>query len=363
MSSWKLSLSIRGLRPLVVLSDGVICYREGALYKVGHDLKSPRLVGQLPTVGWARKIAQKLRFLDRVMRASPTHGVVINNTLLIARQSEIWRCDLDDGHISLEFNIPDGRRSLSFGLISQPDGTQEVLFGEYFSNFDKFPVRIWGRSEISGEWTQRAEFPRGEIEHIHAVSQIEDEIYILTGDFGDSAGVWVADRAFSELKPCLRGKQTYRAAWMTQLGNSIYYATDTQLELNGLYKWEKNQNSVSLHHLSSLDGSSIYAGLGPADVFFSTTVECGEPSGNFFRDLFDMKPGPGMRSKAATIMAVDGAGNVSQLHSAVKDFLPFRLAQFGTFVFPTGVMPKNTLIAYGIALNGADDECLLFTRD
>jgi hypothetical protein len=61
-------------------------------------------------------------------------------------------------------------------------------------------------------------------------------------------------------------------------------------------------------------------------------------------------------------MSVDGQGLVSQLYSAEKDAWPFRLAQFGTFIFPTGIMPSNTLYVYGVALKGVDGSCLVFRR-
>lgn len=363
MSAWKLSVSVKGLRPLAVLSDGMLCYRKGALYKVGYDLQQPELLCHLPALGLTGRMANRSRFVDRVLRASPSHAVVLDDAVLFARRSEIWRCDLNSGHVSLDFLIPDGRRSLSFELINQPDGTREVFFGEYFSNATRLPVRIWGRSESNAGWTQRAVFAAGEIEHVHAVSLVNEEVYVLTGDFGQASGIWVTDKSFSTLQPLARGKQSYRAAWMAALAGRVYYATDTQLEANNLFDFQLDIGNVLLRSLAPLKGSSIYAGRGPSEIFFSTTVECGEPTGNFIRDLLDTKPGPGMLSTSASLMAVDEIGCVSELYLAEKDAWPFRLAQFGTFMFPSGTMPPNKIITYGVALNGVDDTCLVFTRN
>lgn len=363
MNAWKLTASVKGLRPLAVLSDGLLCYRRGTLYKVGYDLEHADFLCHLPALGLAGRVAHHFRFIDRVLRASPSHAVVLDDVVLVARRSEIWRCDLNNGHVSLDFQIPDGRRSLSFDLINQPDGTQEVVFGEYFPNASRLPVRIWGRSASNAGWTQRAVFAEGDIEHVHAVSSVNGQVYVLTGDFGQAAGIWVSDGSFSALQPLVRGKQTYRAAWMAALAGRVYYATDTQLEVNNLFEFQPDAGAVSLRSLATLGGSSIYAGRGPAEIFFSTTVECGEPTGNFIRDLLDTKPGPGMQSCSASLMAVDERGGVSELYSARKDAWPFRLAQFGTFLFPSGTMPPNKLIAYGVAVNGCDDTCLLFTRN
>lgn len=363
MTQWMLTDAIKGFRPLAVLSDGIVCYRSGALYKVGHDLKNPALLCRLPSGGLAGRIARRSRLLDRILRASPTHAVVVDDAVLVARRSEIWRCSLSDGSVNLDFQIPDGRRSLGFGLITQPDGSRDVVFGEYFQNFGQRPVRIWGRSGKDGRWTERANFGAGEIEHVHAVSAIGGQVYVLSGDFGMAAGIWVSDATFSGLRPLLRGQQAFRAAWMDELDGQVYFATDTQLEVNHLHVLRMDDGGeASVKMLAALDGSSIYAGRGRTEIFFSTTIECGPPTGNFLKDILDTRPGAGMSSSQASILAVNGQGQVSTLFSAKKDAWPFRLAQFGTFMFPSGTMPPDTLFAYGVALQGADDTCLVFKR-
>lgn len=363
MTQWKLTNMAKGLRPLAVVPEGLVCHHRGALYMVGHDLKCPTLLCRLPGGGFARAVARRFRLLDRVLRASPTHAVVVGDAVLVARRSEIWRCSLSDGSVNLDFQIPDGRRSLGFGLIEQPDGSTDVVFGEYFQNFAQQPVRIWGRSGRDGRWTERTTFGAGEIEHIHAISAIRGHVYVLTGDFGAAAGIWVSDAAFSGLRPLLRGQQAFRAAWMDELGGQVYYATDTQLEVNQLHMLCMGDGgAASVRALTALGGSSIYAGRGRTEIFFSTTIECGPPTGSFLKDMLDTRPAAGMSSAQASILAVDGQGQVSKMFSAKKDAWPFRLAQFGTFMFPSGLMPLDTLIAYGVAIGGADDTCLVFKR-
>lgn len=363
MMYWRLSHCVKGMRPLAVLSNALIVHVDGAIYKVGLDLQGMKLLCRLPATGLASHLASHFRLLDRIFRASPNHAVVFDNAIFIARRSEIWRCDLEDGSLSLDFRIPDNRRSLGFGCVSHSDGAEEIVFGEYFSNPTRLPVRIWGRKAGSAKWIQRAEFPEGQIEHVHALTCIDGQIFVLTGDFGQAAGIWIADINFNFLRPLARGQQAYRSAWMESIEGRIFMATDTQLESNQLYGFQiVNSGEMTLHPLASLDGSSIYAGRGPKEIFFSTTVECGEPTGNFVRDLLDTRPGPGMLSSKATLMTVDGEGHVSKIYSAEKDAWPFRLAQFGSFIFPTGNMPPDTLFAYGVALNKVDDSCMVFHR-
>jgi len=263
----------------------------------------------------------------------------------------------------LIFWIPDNRRSLGFCELSNRDGTKELVFGEYFSNPKRRPVRIWGRNSGAAKWLQRAEFCAGEIEHVHAVTFVNGQVYVLTGDFDQAAAIWISDTEFSALLPLKRGRQEFRAAWMETIGGRVFMATDTQLESNHLLEFRiENGVDVTLQSLAGLDGSSIYSGRGPKEIFFSTTVECGEPTGNFIRDLLDIRPGPGMLSSKAFLMSIDDQGLVTELYSADKDSWPFRLAQFGTFIFPSGIMPPDTLYVYGVALKGVDGRCLVFRR-
>jgi hypothetical protein len=363
MTAWKLSHSLKGLRPLAVMHDWMIFYSKGAVFKVGHDLKNPKLLCQLPAAGLQGRIAKYVRLFDRVLRSSPSHAIVFDNALFLARRSEIWRCDLNNGHLSLDFQIPDNRRSLSFSLVSKADGTNELVFGEYFFNPKMHPVRIWGRKSGESKWLQRYEFGEGEIEHVHAVSYVNGQVYVLTGDFGQAAGIWICDTEFSALRPLLRGQQAFRAAWMHAIDDRVLMATDSQLEENYLFEFRmENEGDVTLLPLASLEGSSIYASRGTKEIFFSTTVECGEPTGNFIRDIFDRRNGPSILSSKAFLKAGDGFGLVSELYSAEKDSWPFRLAQFGTFIFPSGTMPLDTLYAFGVALKGVDGSCLVFYR-
>ena len=362
MSGWKLSARRKGLRPLAIDSRGLLCYAHGELYRVTYDLQLLSFIGHLPVRGLIGRIGASIRLVDRILRLAPNHALVVDGALYIARKSEIWRCDLTTGQVSLDFVIPDGRRALSFGRIDQPDGEISIVFGEYFANPLLGPVRIWGRSSRDHRWTVRGEFAAGEIEHVHSVTAIGDRIWLLCGDFDHSAGIWVSDPSLSTFAPCLRGSQAYRAAWITELGGRLFYATDTQLETNHVVEITIENGIGKIRELASIDGSSIYCGRGSEEQFFSTTVEGGVPTGNFLYDILDVRRGPAIHSTKAKIMRLNASGICEEIYSAEKDAWPFRLAQFGAFTFPSGEMPNGIAVAYGTALRGVDDTCLVFMR-
>ena len=362
MTDWHVSAKRKGFRPLAADSTGLWCHSRGSVYHVGYDLKQPSLMFDLPVDRFLERIGNRLRFLDRVFRVSPSHAIIAEGNLFISRRSEIWRYELATGKLSLDFIIPEGRRALEFSQVEQADGEMLLVFGEYFSNPTRRPVRIWGRSSRNDIWAVKSEFAEGEIEHIHAVTHVGTNVFVLCGDFEHAASVWLSDPNFSSMKPLLRGRQSFRAAWIAGLGGRLFYATDTQIEPNHVLELSMVDGKGTARELISINGSSIYSVQGQGCRFFSTTVECGIPTGHFFRDIFENRRGPGILSSRSSIMSIDGNGFSENLFTAEKDIFPFRLAQFGTFTFPSGEMPVDTVVAYGIALSDFDDLCFVLKR-
>ena len=362
MSNWKVTAGRKGLRPLAVDSSGLLCYSRGALCRVDYDLKNPSFTCNLPIKGVAGHLGKRLRIVDRIFRIQPSHAIIVGDDLFISRRSEIWRCNLTTGQLTLDFVIPDGRYALEFGQIAKSDGEIQLVFGEYFSNPTRKPVRIWGRSDRHARWIVKGEFAADEIEHVHAVTAIGERVFMLCGDFEHAASIWVTDVDFSSMRPLLRGRQAYRAAWIAELGGRLFYATDTQLEPNHVFELSFDGSNGKVRNLADISGSSIYSGQGAGSRYFSTAVESGMPTRNFLRDVFETRRGPGIQSAEAKIMRIDSSGVCEDVFSAEKDFLPFRLAQFGTFTFPSGEMPVDTVVAYGTALRGFDDTCLVLKK-
>lgn len=362
MNHWNVLATQKGLRPFSVDSNGLLCFFHEAIYRIGFDLKNPSLICNFPVNQLWGRIGSRSRLVDRIFRLTPSHAIIINNNLYISRRSEIWRCNLSTGQLVLDFVIPKGRRALEFALIEHPSGETQLIFGEYFSNPTRQSVNIWARSSRTNSWSIQAEFRVGEIEHVHAVTAIGDRVFILCGDFEHAASIWVTDLHFSSITPLLRGSQSFRAAWIAELGGRLFYATDTQLEPNHVFELCIDNGIWSAHKRVAISGSSIYSGQGEGNRYFSTAVECGMPTGCTVRDIFETRPGPGILSSAAKIMRIDSSGFCEEVFSAKKDALPFRLAQFGTFTFPTGIMPPDTVIAYGIALSGVDNTCIALKR-
>jgi hypothetical protein len=362
-TKWDIKVKRKNFRPLAINKKGIYGYELGNIILVDMDLKKIATISHDKIYSSFFSFFSNMRFVDRIFRLSPTTASIINNQMVLFVKSDIINCDLQSGRIYKEFTIPDSRKALGVSYIKTNSGENTLVFGEYFDNPGRDLVRIWIRNNTTCMWSVVAEIPAGEIEHVHSVIQTGEDIWILTGDFDHSAAIWKTDISFTSLKPILRGKQTYRCAWMCELGGRLFYATDTQLEENFIYEVKADTNGeINSYKLDSIEGSSIYYTCNHNNCFFSTTVEGGAPSGNLLIDIFDRRIGSGIKSKNACINLLNSNGQIENIISAKKDFLPHRLAQFGTFMFPSGLMPKNTCVAYGVSLEGLDNTCFVLNK-
>lgn len=363
---YKLSRVIKSYRPLACGQDYMIVARGRVLYKADLDLTNIRLLCTLPPQHKIETLP-RLRSAERILRLGISSFLLLDEEWgLAVRGSTIFRVNIQSGVFKLEFTIPNGRKILTLSYIKGETKVQDtIMFGEYFENMDMAPVNAWSCPvDQPGDWKIAFTYPSGSINHIHNIVPAPElgGVIILAGDFEQAAGIWLYSIKSQKLTPILIGSQAYRATWLCQLNNSYFYATDSQLSPNSLCQFHLNEGIASANTISEIEGSSIYAGYGKQYCYFSSTVEPGAPTGNFLRDVFERTPGPGILSSSAYIYAIDASGELQTLFSSEKDIWPMRLGQFGTFSFPSGVMPDGRFYAYGQALKMYDDCCLIFEK-
>lgn len=364
MKLWKIKARLNGFRPLAIDEFHIYGYMKGYLIRSDYQLQSIEPLGRLPVKSIWLRWFQYIRLLDRVLRLSPNVGYIHAGNFFVVWRSEIYRYEFDSGLIFKDFTIPNNRKALTLNEIKVGCSEANLVFGEYFENELRASVRIWARNQEFGTWFVLGLIPEGEIEHIHSIYQFEDLFLIFTGDFDSAAGIWSADMNFSTIKPLLRDSQQYRGAWAASINGRIFYATDTPMEVNSIYEiLGLKDGSVRAHKCTTISGSSIYSAPSEDCHYFSTTVEGDVPTGYRIFDIFSTYTGAGILSKNAHIMLMRAGGKVENIFLARKDFLPYRLAQFGTFTFPTGRQLDDVVIAYGIGLCGFDDVCLILAKN
>ena len=335
-----------------------------SLYLTDHSCEKLQYIGDVPhSLMSAFKV--RLRWISRIFRTGVSPGCVLpDNRVLLTEKNRLWQVDLNSGRIDLDHVAENGFKPLSIAFFGNfPEfGQITCCYGEYGQNDRKKKVHIWGKG-LDGVWTIVYTFPEGAIEHIHAVIPDRERniVWILTGDFGKSPGLWKATNNFSCVEPVLVGQQVYRSVWLFLTGSDIYYATDSQLEKNSFRKLVFEENSVRSDFVEPISGSSIYSCVVGGSLVFSTTVEPGPLSGNIFWDLLEWKRGPGIETNNASLLVWNSDIGLEEIAAFPKDLLPPRLFQFGTISFPIGHNPKNDrLYAYATALSKYDNCTLVF---
>jgi len=97
------------------------------------------------------------------------------------------------------------------------------------------------------------------------------------------------------------------------------------------------------------------------NFIFSTAYEPGPPTGKYFYDLIDTKPGPGILSSYCDVVM----GNIEEGFEPVlkwkADKWPKRLFQFSSIIFPMSISSSNYLPLYGQGCISHDDRTELYT--
>jgi hypothetical protein len=362
--------TLRGYRPLTFVPDGILLAKGYDLYVADLDCSRLMQVGSVPHAA-ASGALRRLRTIERILRFGIRFACRIGEgSYLLAERNRLWLLELPGGNVRLDHVIENGTKPLWISRIDGVGGFVDgACYGEYWDNVQKEPVNIWVRSP-QGAWRIAHTFPRGRIEHVHGM--IPDErrgiVWIVTGDFGDAAGIWAARRDFSEVRPVLVGKQDYRCCWLAFSDDQIIYATDSPLAINSVRRLILPQPDAGApdpwmgtrsEPFMEISGSSIYSCRVQDKVVFSTTVEPGLLTGRKLHDWLDRRPGPGIKGLYSDLMIGTQAG-FTLAGRWMKDRWPLRLCEFGSISFPTGINPGRHLYAYFTGLAQHDGSMSVF---
>lgn len=358
---------LRGYKPLAYAGSQIVLARGFDLYLASLDLEQRTFLARIPQ-GGLRRACARVRLIARATRAELSLALYLpaEHALLVAASGRIFLVALGSGEVVEDFRIPRGRAPLYLQHIDVDGFTPGVYFGEYIANDAKGPLAVYRRTAC-GQWEEAFRFPAGVINHIHNIvpDPLRRRVFILTGDFGGAAAIWVATDNFASVERWLGVGQQSRACWLTVDPEGVLFASDTQFETNHLYRVEDGPGAVQARarRLFPLAGSSIYCiERGDGQVVFSTAVEPNNKEG--ILAMLDRRPHDGMLGNVACIYSGSARTGFTVLARGSKDEWPLRLFQFGSFTFPTGLSLEPALIhAYGIALRKYDGCTLLLEAE
>lgn len=220
-----------------------------------------------------------------------------------------------------------------------------LYFGEYFSNPERRPVRIW---RVDPE-LRRAEvvyaFERPRIRHVHAVHADPyrpGRLWATTGDFEGECFLAFSDDGFRSVSLVGDGSQTFRSVSLIFEPDRIGWLTDSHLVQNRVVTLDRKSGEVSLH--GEVASSTWYvARTSDGWLLAGTTVE----------------PGPAVRTHRAFLLCSRDGLDWRTAASFAKDRLPMRFFRFGSLALPSGHYGSDAFWLSGDGLAGLDGRSAL----
>ena len=289
---------------------------------------------------------------QRVLRKGIRCGIKVKDDLvLFVFRQRIYELNLMNGRISNGFSTSDNSRPLAFSKIEGINGFEDgIYFGGYKVNPNKNPISIYRRQGID-EWEVLYQFPKNAIEHVHNIiaDPHNNIVYILTGDFDHSSGIWKAENGFKSVVPLLIGDQMFRGCIAFPTRNGLVYATDSPFSKNSIRLLKNTGNLWESIHLMDINGPSIYGCKWGNDLVFSTSVESDGRNQDLWYKLFGKTKGEGIIEDYSFIYKGNLEDGFKEIYKAKKDWLPFYLFQFGVLVFPSELNDSSFLPVFHIA--------------
>jgi len=213
-----------------------------------------------------------------------------------------------------------------------------VVWGEYVGRRPTRTIRVFASRDGGQSFQPVHTFELGSVFHVHNILWDErlHHYWVLAGDHGAEPGIGRLSADLQRFEWLVKGEQRYRAVGAFDLGDRLVYATDTELETNGLISLDKVTGRAE--RLRDFDGSCIYACRFGGLYALSTTVE----------------PSAVNRSEWATLWLSRDAERWWPGFRARKDRWPPRYFQFGSIVLPAGESEREVVVFSGQAVEGLD---------
>jgi hypothetical protein len=333
-----------GLRVLAWRSDVLYASRGYKLLKVTMD-GGPLAwidVARFPPAWW-RHLTASSRLSFRLARDG-FHALAIlpSGHLVAALPGAIATLAPGECEFRITHRVLRGTRPLHFTVT--PQG--HVFWGEYFDNRERDAVHIYGSTDLGQTWHVAHTFPRGAIRHVHNIvyDRWADCLWVLTGDEGRECHILRASSDFKTVEALLSGHQQARAVAALPTQDGLYFASDTPLESNHIYRLDR---AGDLTTRAGITSSCLYGCRTSNALFFSTMVE----------------PSAVNRDRCVRLFASSDGQAWGSLQQWQKDPWPMGPFQYGNAILPDGENSTNVLALTTIAVRGADLHTSLWSVD
>ncbi|HEX8814004.1 MAG TPA: hypothetical protein VF753_00740 [Terriglobales bacterium] len=323
----------------------VLCWSDGFLYASrGYELSRAKLGEQASRVVWqpvaawpaeyVRKCTSRFPLTSRLVRDGfHALAVLSSGNIVGAVPGHIVTLSPSESRFRSTHKILRGTRPLH--ITKTPN--DQIVWGEYFDNPARSEVHIYASTDSGEHWEVAYTFPRQSIRHIHNIvyDRWGNCFWVLTGDIGSECRILRASLDFTNWDTVLSGSQQTRCAAMVPTRDAVYFSSDTPLETNFIYRFDRKGN---LDKVAALPGSSIYGCRVGDCLFFSAMFEPSHVNHNRKVALF-------------------GSADRRQWHELqqwTKDAWPTNLFQYGNAFLPDGENESDVLALTTLAVKRAE---------
>jgi hypothetical protein len=321
----------------------VLAWHGGALYAsraydvlrgvVSNGRFDWQSLGHYRPPAW-RSLTSRSKIAFRLVRDG-FHALAITSggSLIGAVPGAIVTLEPGQSEFSISHRISRGTRPLH--VTATPHG--QVFFGEYFKNEKREEVHIYGSRDEGRTWEIAHTFPSGAVRHVHNIvyDRFQNCLWIFTGDYGDECRILRASCDLKSVDTAMAGNQQARAVAAVVTAEGVYFASDTPLEANRVYRMNRDGTLVTL---ADLESSCIEGCQVGNTVLFSTMVE----------------PSTVNPSQLVSLHAARKLESWRRIASWRKDAWSMRFFQYGNAFLPTGENPSDYLAVTTVAVQEDD---------
>jgi len=244
-----------------------------------------------------------IRLLARLLRVEVSGMLILEDgSRIIIAKKGIFVAKTNSKEYIRTFSIPRGSKPMN--ICKDSDGN--LYFGEYilngpFAQDERDEVHIYKSEDNAYSWSICYTFPKNTIRHIHGIfhDRFTDKMWFTTGDRGDECIIGNTDNGFKTINIVKQGGQKYRAVKLFFYQDFIVYGTDTQIEQNYIYRFDRESGDEVC--IQEVQGSVISGVQVGSQACISTAIEPSEvnkesyvhlwytPDGTHWKDIYKVK--------------------------------------------------------------------------
>lgn len=172
-------------------------------------------------------------------------------------------------HRLRHFGHKTGRGVGNHGMLETSSG--RLIYGEYFRNTTRGPVRLYASDDDGQSWQVLYEFPAGDIRHVHCI--VEDpytgNLFVMTGDYDQESRILESADGCKSFRLIGTGSQSWRTCDLLFMPDALLWAVDSgRAGFPGIWRWDRQ--TASAERIFELDGAVEYCMLIREDLCLFT---------------------------------------------------------------------------------------------